>query len=69
MVKALYGQAHFFFYVAPAFVGFRQGVYLQASFRTSIDAAPGSSRYKLAALAFDEHVSHLIRPLLDYFPP
>ena len=37
--------------------------------RTSIEAPAESSRYKLAALAFDEHVSHLIRPVLDYFPP
>ncbi len=28
----------------------------------------GPSRYKLAALAFDEHVSHLVRPALNYFP-
>ena len=69
MAKALDGQAHFFSYAAPTFIGFRQGAYLQLSFRTSLDAAPASSRYKLAALAFDEHVSHLIRPLLDYFPP
>jgi hypothetical protein len=68
MVTALDSQAHLFSYAAPTFVGFRQGAYLQLSFRTSLDSAPASSRYKLAALAFDEHVSHLIRPLLDYFP-
>ena len=27
-----------------------------------------TSRYKQAALAFDDHVSHLIRPLLEFFP-
>jgi len=69
MVNVLDSQAHFFSYAAPAFIGFRQGAYLQLSFRTSLEAPPASSRYKLAALAFDEHVSHLIRPLLDYFPP
>lgn len=69
MVKALDGQAHFFAYAAPTFIGFRQSTYLQLSFRTPLDAAPGGSRYKFAALAFDEHVSHLIRPMLDYFPP
>src|SRR5262249_41043513 len=37
------------------------------SITTQLNAAAGSSRYKLAALAFDDHVSHLVRPLLDYF--
>jgi hypothetical protein len=69
LTKGLESQAHFLAYAGPAFIGFRQGAYLQLSFRTSLDVPPGSSRYKLAALAFDEHVSHLIRPLLDYFPP
>jgi hypothetical protein len=69
LVKGLDSQAHFFAYAAPTFIGFRQGAYLQLSFRTSLGALQGTSRYKLAALAFDEHVSHLIRPTLDYFPP
>jgi len=69
LVKSLDSQAHFFAYAAPTFIGFRQGAYLQLSFRTSLEAPPGSSRYKLAALAFDDHVSHLIRPVLDFFPP
>ena len=68
LVKDLDDQAHFFAYAAPTFIGFRQGAYLQLSFRTDLQASPGISRYKLAALAFDEHVAHLIRPLLDYFP-
>jgi len=69
LVKGLDSQAHFFAYAAPTFIGFRQGAYLQLSFRTSLEAPQGSSRYKLAALAFDEHVSHLIRPILDFFLP
>jgi hypothetical protein len=69
MVKGLDTQAHFVAYAGPSFIGFRQGAYLQLSFRTSLEGPSGSSRYKLAALAFDEHVSHLIRSLLDYFPP
>ncbi len=68
MVKALDAQAHFIAYVPPVFIGFRQSAYLQLSFQTSLDAVPASSRYKLAALAFDEHVSHLIRPTLNFFP-
>ncbi|HEX8896145.1 MAG TPA: hypothetical protein VF783_22685, partial [Terriglobales bacterium] len=68
MTKALEKQAHFVSYAPPAFIGFRQGAYLQLSITTALDAPTATSRYKLAALAFDEHVSHLIRPLLDYFP-
>jgi hypothetical protein len=68
MTKALDKQAHFVPYAPATFIGFRQGAYLQLSISTSIDAGTATSRYKLAALAFDEHVSHLIRPLLDYFP-
>ena len=68
IVKALDADAHFLAYAPPSFIAFRQATYLQLSFRTALDAAPASSRYKLAALAFDEHVSHLIRPLIDYFP-
>ena len=30
-------------------------------------AEVGASQYKLAALAFDGHISHLIRPVLAYF--
>lgn len=69
MVKALGPEAHFVDYAPPTFVGFRQGAYLQLSFRTALDSAAANSRYKLAALAFDDHVSHLIRPLLNQFPP
>jgi hypothetical protein len=48
LVKGLDDQAHFFTYAAPSFIGFRQGAYLQLSFRTPLEAAPASSRYKLA---------------------
>jgi hypothetical protein len=68
MVKSLDKQVHFFAYAPPTFVGFRQGAYLQLSINTQLDAASATSRYKQAALAFDDHVSHLIRPLLDFFP-
>jgi hypothetical protein len=69
LVKGMDAQAHFLPYAPPTFIGFRQGAYLQLTFRTTLDAAATSSRYKLAALAFDEHISHLIRPMLEYFPP
>jgi hypothetical protein len=68
MSKSLDSQAHFLPNAPTTFIGFRQGAYLQLSITTSLDAAPETSRYKLAALAFDEHVSHLIRPVLDFFP-
>ncbi|MGC2110968.1 MAG: hypothetical protein WA655_15710 [Candidatus Korobacteraceae bacterium] len=68
LVKGLDPEAHFLAYVPPTFIGFRQGAYLQLSFNTPLEAPATSSRYKLAALAFDEHISHLIRPLLNYFP-
>ncbi len=69
LTKNLDQEAHFLSYAPPTFIGFRQGAYLQLSIRTQLNAAVGTSRYKLAALAFDEHVSHLVRPMLDYFPP
>jgi hypothetical protein len=68
MIKGLDKQAHFFAYAPPTFVGFRQGSYLQLSINSQLDVPSGTSRYKQAALAFDDHVSHLIRPLLDFFP-
>jgi hypothetical protein len=68
MSKSLDSQAHFLPHAPPTFIGFRQGAYLQLSIGTPLDAPPSASRYKLAALAFDEQVSHLVRPLLDYFP-
>ena len=67
MTKSLDPEAHFLPYAPPAFIGFRQGAYLQVSISTTLNAPAASSRYKLAALAFDEHVSHLVRPVLNYF--
>ncbi|HEX8925649.1 MAG TPA: hypothetical protein VF786_07635, partial [Terriglobales bacterium] len=66
IVSELDSQAHFVSYAPPKFVAFRQGIYLETSLTTTLTAAPGS-RYKQAALAFDDHISHLIRPILAYF--
>jgi hypothetical protein len=66
MVRALDSQAHFVAYAPPTFVAFHQGAYLQLSITTPLAATAGS-RYQLAALAFDDHISHLIRPVLAYF--
>ena len=68
MTKGLDREAHFLAYAPPSFIGFRQGAYLQLSITTQLNAAAGTSRYKLAALAFDDHISHLVRPVLNYFP-
>lgn len=69
LVRELDPQAHFISYAPPSFIAFRNGAYLQLPVNTPLDASvAGSSRYKLAALAFDEHIAHLVRPVLAYFP-
>ncbi len=65
--KELDSQAHFVAYAPPKFVAFRQGIYLELSLNSTLPASAAGSRYKLAATAFDDHVAHLIRPLLAYF--
>jgi len=67
MVKELDSQVHFVAYAPPKFVAFRQGIYLELSLNSTLPASAAGSRYKLAAMAFDDHVAHLIRPLLAYF--
>lgn len=67
MVKELDPQAHFVSYASPSFIAFRSGVYLELSINTTLAEAPTVSRYRLAALAFDDHVAQLIRPVLGYF--
>ena len=61
-------QAHFVNYAPPAFIAFRDGAYLQLNLNTHLDRPAGSSQYRIAALAFDTHISHLLRPFLKYFP-
>jgi hypothetical protein len=67
MVKELDPQAHFVSYASPSFIAFRGIVYLELSINTALAESSTASRYRLAALAFDEHVAHLIRPMLGYF--
>ena len=67
LVKEMDSQAHFVGYAPPRFVAFRQGIYLELSLNTSLPDSPSASRYRLAALAFDEHIAHLLRPTLEYF--
>ena len=67
MMKEMDSQAHFVAYAPPRFVAFRQGIYLELSINTSLPESASASRYRLAALAFDEHIAHLVRPTLEYF--
>lgn len=67
ILKELEPQAHFVSYAAPKFVAFRAGIYLEFSINSELPVAAGGSRYKLAATAFDEHIAHLVRPLIGYF--
>jgi hypothetical protein len=67
MVQELNTQAHFVGYAPPAFIPFHQGLYLQLSVITTLPKAAAGSQYRLSALAFDQHIAHLIRPALEYF--
>ena len=67
LVKELEPQAHFVTYAAQSFVAFRQGIYLELSLNTTLPEPAGGSRYKIAAMAFDDHIAHLVRPVLGYF--
>jgi hypothetical protein len=66
LTRELDPQAHFVSYASPNFVAFRNGTYLELSVNTSLAEAAAASRYRLAALAFDDHISHLVRPVLGY---
>ena len=67
MLKELDSQAHFVPYAPPSFIAFRDGQYLQIPIATTLATSDSGSQYKLAALAFDGHVAHLIRAVLAYF--
>jgi hypothetical protein len=67
MVQELNAQAHFVRYAPPAFIPFHKGLYLQLSLTTTLPESAAGSQYRLAALAFDQHIAHLIRPALEYF--
>jgi hypothetical protein len=67
LVKDLDTQAHFIAYAPQSFVAFRQGIYLELSLNTYLPPETVGSRYKIAAIAFDEHIVRLIRPVAAYF--
>ena len=68
IVHELDADAHFVSYAPPVLVGFHGKSYLQLSMTTSLAPSDLGSQYRIAALAFDRHVSHLIRPLLAIVP-
>ena len=67
LVEELESRAHFVRYAPPAFVPFHNGLYLQLSMITTLPPTAAGSQYRLTALAFDQHVAHIIRPVLGYF--
>ena len=68
LVTDLNTQAHFVDYAPPAFIPFHNGAYLQLSMSTDLEQPAGSSQYRIAALAFDSHIAHLLRAVSKYFP-
>lgn len=64
LVRELDKDAHFVAYAPPTFIEFHKGTYLELSITTTLRETEPGSQYRVAALAFDEHVAHLIRPVL-----
>jgi len=59
-------EAHFLEYAQPAFIAFHNGAYLQLNMSTDLES-PASSQYRIAALAFDTHISRMLRAVSKYF--
>jgi hypothetical protein len=60
-------EARFVDYAPPSFIAFHDGAYLQLNLTSELASPAGSSQYRIAALAFDTHISHLLRPVAKYF--
>ncbi len=67
IVAEMNGQANFVSYAPPSVVSFRKGAYLEFSVNSMLPVTVAGSRYKLAALAFDDHIAHLVRPIAFQF--
>ena len=67
MTRELDSQVHFVSYAPASFVTFHQEIFLELSLTTTLSDTSAGSRYKMAAEAFDDHIAHLIRPVLGYF--
>ena len=59
-------EAHFLEYAPPAFIAFHNGAYLQLNMSTDLES-PAASQYRVTALAFDSHISHILRAVSKYF--
>ena len=64
LVRELDKDAHFVSYAPPTFIEFHKGSYLELSITTTLRETASGFQYRVAALAFDQHVAHLIRPIL-----
>lgn len=67
LTTELNAQAHFVDYAPPAFIGFRNGAYLQLNMNTELEQLAGQSQYRVAALAFDTQIAHILRASSKYF--
>ena len=67
LVPELKPQAHFVDYAPPSFIAFHDGAYLQLSMNTDLEQPAGASQYRIAAMAFESHISHVLRPVARYF--
>jgi hypothetical protein len=66
--RELDGQMHFVPYAQPVFIEFHGKRYLQLTISTALAPSEAGSRYRVAALAFDEHVAHFVRAILVLLP-
>jgi hypothetical protein len=66
MVRELDPQAHFVAGAPPTIIPFHNGHYLRLTIATTLPKTASGSQYRLAALAFDQHIAHLIRPVVAY---
>jgi hypothetical protein len=67
LITDLTPQAHFVAYAPPAFIAFHNGAYLELSMNTDLEQPSGPSQYRIAALAFDSHIAHILRATSKYF--
>ena len=67
LVPELKQQARFVDYAPPSFIAFHNGAYLQLSMNTDLEQPAGTSQYRIAAMAFEGHISHVLRPVTKYF--
>jgi hypothetical protein len=67
LIPELKQQARFVDYAPPSFIAFHNGAYLQLSMNTDLEQPAGTSQYRIAAMAFEGHISHVLRPVMKYF--